>query len=361
MSDYLGKWAIHPGETLSDILSSYKMTQKQLSDRTGLTPKTINEIIKGNNPITVDTALKLSMVFGMSPDFWNNLQKNYEEIIARLEYEKSLTIQTEYVALFSCYSSLVKYEYLKSAKSLEEKAANLLKFLGIADFNLIDKNYQVAYRRTENTNLSKENLVAFLRCGEISAQRCCLDIEPYNKAKLENSLPELIKITQLEVEQYSKKFQKILTSCGVILVYTPYLKNTFVSGATRWLNSGNPLIQITQRHKREDAFIFSFFHELGHVLKHNKKIGYINLDSMQRSQMNDEYNKLENEADNFATNTLIKRVSWNKFIRAGHFTTASIVNFSKANNVSSSIVAGRLRFETKNYSKWGELIRSIDL
>lgn len=113
MSNYLAPVAIHPGETLLEVLESKKMTQAELSERIGLHKKTINEIIKGKKPITPNTALKLSFVFGTSENFWNNLQKNYDETVARLEFEKELEKGKETVSKFTVYSQLVKYQLVK--------------------------------------------------------------------------------------------------------------------------------------------------------------------------------------------------------------------------------------------------------
>lgn len=77
--DYRPDIAIHPGETLLENLDAMGMTQIELSIRTGLTPKTISEIVKGKNPITPSTALKLERTLGISAQFWNNLQVNFDE------------------------------------------------------------------------------------------------------------------------------------------------------------------------------------------------------------------------------------------------------------------------------------------
>jgi len=81
--------AIHPGETLKEILDSIPMSQTELAMRTGLTPKTINEIVRGKAVLTTDTAIKLSVVFGMSTDFWNNLERNYQEDLSRIKIAKN--------------------------------------------------------------------------------------------------------------------------------------------------------------------------------------------------------------------------------------------------------------------------------
>ncbi len=85
--------AIHPGETLKDILESANITQEELSCRTGISANTIKEIVEGNNSVSPDFADKLSIVFGMSENFWNNLQKNYEETHDRVTLSDSCFFQ----------------------------------------------------------------------------------------------------------------------------------------------------------------------------------------------------------------------------------------------------------------------------
>lgn len=59
------------------------MTQLDLSDKTGINKKTINEIIKRKAPITTSTALKLEYVFNIPVSFWNNLESSYRERLER--------------------------------------------------------------------------------------------------------------------------------------------------------------------------------------------------------------------------------------------------------------------------------------
>lgn len=361
MSGYISKYAIHPGETLQEMLDGWSMSQKQLSLRTGLATKTINEIVKGKNPVSYDTAIKLSIVFGTTEAFWNNLQMNYDETRARLAMEEKVAMQVSFAKKITCYSELVKYGYVEATRDIKVKAMNLLRFLGMTDFNLLEVNYPVVYRRTKTENLSKENLAVFLRCGEIDYKEEYDSLPPFDKERLRNVVNQMRGLTVQSVSEYTAEFKRLLAECGVAIVYTPYLKNTHINGATRWLESGNPLIQITQRHKREDALLFTIFHELGHVLKHGKKMGYINLEAGQRNSLKEDDQRLESEADQFATNTLIPKKEWKVFFQKGDFSNTSIMDFAKRIDVSRSVVAGRLRYETGDYSKWGSLIGKVKM
>lgn len=70
---------IHPGEVLmEDFINGFGITQNRLAVSIGVPPRRINEIVHGKRAITADTALRLGRYFGVSPQFWLNLQTQYE-------------------------------------------------------------------------------------------------------------------------------------------------------------------------------------------------------------------------------------------------------------------------------------------
>ncbi|MGR3176783.1 MAG: HigA family addiction module antitoxin [Candidatus Anammoxibacter sp.] len=69
---------IHPGKVLKDELEEIALTQTALAKHIGVLPKTINEICRGKRGISVEMAMKLSKSLGGSPQFWLNLQNNWE-------------------------------------------------------------------------------------------------------------------------------------------------------------------------------------------------------------------------------------------------------------------------------------------
>jgi antitoxin HigA-1 len=70
---------IHPGEILmEEFLAPMGISQYRLAKDISVPPRRINEIVHGNRSITADTALRLGRFFGMSPQFWLNLQTRYD-------------------------------------------------------------------------------------------------------------------------------------------------------------------------------------------------------------------------------------------------------------------------------------------
>ena len=75
---------VYPGEVLQDELEEIGLTQTALAKHIGVLPKTINEICRGKRGISAEMAMKLSKALGGSPQFWLNLQNNWE--LSRLNY-----------------------------------------------------------------------------------------------------------------------------------------------------------------------------------------------------------------------------------------------------------------------------------
>ena len=70
---------ITPGEVLKEeFLAEYGLSQNQLAKAIDISPNRIAEIVNNRRRITADTALRLSLYFGNSPEFWMNLQTHYD-------------------------------------------------------------------------------------------------------------------------------------------------------------------------------------------------------------------------------------------------------------------------------------------
>lgn len=75
---------IHPGEILmEEFIEPMGITQNKLAVSIGVPPRRINEIVHGQRRITADTALRLGRYFGMSAQFWINLQSHYDLEVER--------------------------------------------------------------------------------------------------------------------------------------------------------------------------------------------------------------------------------------------------------------------------------------
>ena len=75
---------VTPGEMLKEeFLAEYGLSQNELAKAIGISPNRIAEIVNNRRRITADTAVRLGLYFGNSPEFWMNLQTHYDLRIAR--------------------------------------------------------------------------------------------------------------------------------------------------------------------------------------------------------------------------------------------------------------------------------------
>lgn len=75
----------HPGEHIAVELDELNMSATQLAKQLGIPANRITEIIRGRRSVTADTALRLAAWLGTTPEFWMNLQSNFDLVTAQLQ------------------------------------------------------------------------------------------------------------------------------------------------------------------------------------------------------------------------------------------------------------------------------------
>lgn len=338
-------YVIPPGETISELLEHHDMTQKELSKRIELSSKTVNEIVKGKAPISYETANKLENVFGLEASFWNNLEKNYQEQLAVIEKTKKLEMQIGELKKFPIKELQEKKWIPRLTGMAEEKVDALLKYFGVSSFEAMEglvedsKIIEGAFRISPELKINEYALISWIRKGEIEATE--IDTAPFNKSKAFDNLVALRNLTNEEDPKvFIPRLQEICASFGVAVVFVPELKGSRVSGLTRWLSpKPKAIIQLSVRYKTNDSLWFTFFHEIGHVLLHEKK-PFVEFAKYRED-------KSEIEANNFAAEILIPENKYKSFVKTGNFSKQKIINFASSIDIHPGIVVGRLQKEQK--------------
>lgn len=89
----------HPGEMLlEEFLKPTGLTQRELADAIHVPYQRVNEIINERRGITPSTALRLERFFGMSADFWMNVQLRWDLYHAQQTEQKTLKSIRRYVS-----------------------------------------------------------------------------------------------------------------------------------------------------------------------------------------------------------------------------------------------------------------------
>ena len=87
---------IHPGEVLhEEFLKPMGISQYRLAKDISVSARRINEIVHGTRSISANTALRLARYFGMSPQFWLNLQVHYDIEVEADKLGKTLNAEVQ--------------------------------------------------------------------------------------------------------------------------------------------------------------------------------------------------------------------------------------------------------------------------
>jgi addiction module antidote protein HigA len=79
--------AFHPGQYIGELIEDYQMSQKEFAEKLGLSPKTINKLVNGEESISNDIAQKLEKLTNISMKTWLNLQASYDRKVVEVTQE----------------------------------------------------------------------------------------------------------------------------------------------------------------------------------------------------------------------------------------------------------------------------------
>jgi addiction module HigA family antidote len=336
-NEYMPDRVSIPGKTLLETLTSLGMTQTELAERIGRTPKHISGIITGKERILPETAIQLERALGVPAGFWNNRQRDYDEFCAR-QAEKNRLIQYVRWASNFPYRRMMNLGWVPKEVAPLKRLESLLDYFGVSDpasWDSLWAGEKATYRRSAAVRADEYALAAWLRRGEIVSRS--INCQPYSENKFKDILNNIRRLTTYPPDVFQKQVIDLCASAGVAVVFVPELPKT-ASGATQWLTPDKALMQLSLRYKSDDHLWFTFFHEAAHILLHSKKNIYI-----ENPQMSGE---CENQANAFAENTLIPQREFRNFVSINKFTRDSILAFAKEVGIAPGIVVGRLQKES---------------
>ncbi len=331
-----GPWpdvASPPGEMLADELEARQMSQAELARHMGRPAQMINEIIKEKKEITPQTALEFERVLGTPAYVWLNLERDYRYNKERLADLARLEAQVARARQFP-YAEMAKRAWIPTTRKPLERVRELLRYFAVTDLQLVTETQEAAYRMTGRREASPEALAAWLRKGEIEGEK--VKTKPFDAARLRKALAQMRQMTQRRPEDFHGPLCALCADCGVALVFVPHLPRTHANGAVCWLNPNTALMQLSVLRRYDDIFWFSLFHELGHLLLHGKREVFVELPEAPKTGK-------EEEADRFATDTLIPPRAFSRLQTMAPYSSANVQAFARTEGIAPSIVVGRLQ------------------
>ena len=168
----------------------------------------------------------------------------------------------------------------------------------------------------------------------------------------ENFARRLVQLSYLD--EGPRLAREFLAKAGVHLIVERHLPKTRVDGTALLLPHGTPVVALSLRHDRLDHFWFCLLHELAHVRLHLKPGNEADeewfVDDFDVSATED----VEEEADQWALDRLVPPEDWDdiKYRERPY----DIIEAAERLRISPAIIAGRVRWETREYRRLSRLV-----
>lgn len=317
------------------------LTQKDLIPYIGSQPK-VSAVLNGKRELSKDMIRKLHLGLGIP---YEVLLKSPGASLSDRNYSPD-----DYP-----FKEMVSNGYFPGINNLRAaklQAEDLLEnFFSV----LQNRNAVSIYLKSANKAIHENSLKAW------QAQALHLvkekKLPPFAKENLDRKFLEIL-LNFSAYESGLPLVQEHLEKAGIHFIILKHLPHTYLDGACFTANDGNPLVGLTLRNDRLDNFWFTLFHELAHVKLHllnNRDLAFFD---ETEGNGNETGNQYEVEANTFARKMMIPDDYWERNIKPILHTANSdlVVHYAKLLKLNPAILAGRIRYERNDYSKFPELV-----
>ena len=295
--EYNDKIAFHPGYYIKEIIEESGLSQKDFAKRLDTTPKNLSILVRGEQSLSIDIAMKLSRMLGTSVDYWLNLQKSYDALIAEFESSKELEQERRIFKYFQYTYFRENFGLPDLPRKTNEQIKCLREFLNVASLSVFTKQNMAVSFRSASEDMKEANIARA------------------------NAMVQIAINQALKIE--APKF-------GVIFVILPNLPGSGINGATKKIGQ-NVMLMVNDRRFYSDTFWFTLFHEIGHIINGDYGITFENEHAGQE------------DADKYAEDKLIPPGEYEAFVRMNEFSENAIRRFAERIDRDPGIVLGRLQ------------------
>lgn len=329
--EYNDTIAFHPGYYIKEIVDESGLTQADFAKRLDTTPKNLSLLIRGEQSLSIDIAMKLSRMLGTSVSYWLNLQNTYDTLIAQFKSEEELIEERKVFEYFDYKYFRDNYGLPNLPRKINEQIKCVREFLKVATLSVFKKRDMAVSFRSATDEIAEGSTVKANVMVQIATNKALkTDAPKYNKKKFENAVAYALTLTRNH-EEFYPLIRKAFLEAGVILVILPNISGSKTNGATKKVGD-NIMLMVNDRRLNADSFWFTLFHEIGHIINGDFGISF-----------DKETGEKEELANKYAEDSLIPPEDYQHFLNKKQFGLQSITTFANQINRDPGIVLGRLQ------------------
>lgn len=330
--EYKDKITFHPGYYIKELVDESGLTQEDFAKRLGTTPKNLSILLKGEQSLSTDMALKLSRMMGTSVSMWLNLQQAYDEKLAEIQSDKELEKEREVFKYIDYTYFRKNYNLPDLPRQVDQQIKCVREFLSVASLSVLkEDDFAVSFRSASNKLSGSDTVNANAMIQIAMNQTIKKDIPKYNKRKFEKAVEYALTQTKNH-DSFYPIIRSAFEEAGVALIVLPGLKNFGINGATKKVD-GKIMLMVNERSHYADAFWFTLFCGIGQIM--NGDMGLSTPDEKR------------NPSVQFALDALVPEDKYKCFVKMRSFDESSIRKFADSIDRDPGIVLGRLIKDNK--------------
>lgn len=321
------------------MLDSKGWTQDDLAAVTGYSRQTINGIISGKSRVTPDMAVALGAAFKNAPAEW--LQWDSEHQLSLVEVDPAAVERKAWLYDLAPIHDMQKRGWIRVVNASEELESELETFFGGSLKSGIV--LPVATHRSDPfVGLNTAERAWCFRAKQLAESVAY--VAEFDASRMDAAEKKLRQLAAYPKE--AERLFEILAYYGIRFVVVEPLPGARIDGAAFWIGN-SPVIAVSIRWDRIDAFWFTVLHEFMHIKNGDAYSADVNLvrEGDQGITVTVSEDAAEQRASDGASECLVPRAELDSFVRrmSPLYAAKSIVQFAHRIKMHPGIIIGQLQ------------------
>jgi HTH-type transcriptional regulator / antitoxin HigA len=345
MNDFTLAEVFPPGEFIKDALEARGWTQLDLAEITGRAHRHVNEVINGKTGITPRTAKELAAAFDTTPEFWLNLENQFQ--LSRTTADDAAVSRKARLYRLPI-RAMTKRGWIQKTDDLNELEGQVTKFFGVDSLEEIE-NFRHAAKKSSGGSLSDVQLAWLYRVRQVAKS---FPVSEYSESKLKRAIERLEQL-RAEVKEI-RHIPRLLSEAGLRFVLVEAPEASKIDGVCFWLRPEMPVVGMSLRFDRIDNFWFVLRHELEHVLHRHgldQEVVDIDLEGDNADPLGADVSVEEKIANAAGAEFCVPGQKLKSFVarKQPYISERDIVAFAKLCGVHPGLVVGQLHRSLGEY------------
>lgn len=344
-------WFSKPGDSIRGLLVRKNLAPQELAAKLADDMTLVRGLLAGSISIDQNLADSLSKNLGGSPEFWIRRQAHYDAALEKA-VSSATSNESDLWLRNVPIDGPAPAGKLNDAKRREEIKRRLV-FFGVPTIRSWEARYgrfrSGAHFRTSQAFVSKPSTtILWLRRGEIECD--LVATRPWNPGNLRDRLVAVRGLSRIShPSRFLPKLRQLCSEAGVALVVVRAPAGCYASGASALVAPDKAMLLVSFRHRADDHFWFTVFHEMGHLLLHSAQTFVDDKDTPE--------DKSEQEANEFARACIVPEARVDELNELPASRDA-VVRFSVSVGIAPGLTVGQMQRRGKiPYSKLNSLKR----